>query len=41
VERGTGAYRIITVRPAVDLRSLETVLVVLVPPAAAAARGAE
>jgi rod shape-determining protein MreC len=41
VERGTGAYRIITVRPAVDLRSLETVLVVLVPPVAAAAQGAE
>ena len=41
VERGGGAYKIITVRPMVDLRSLETVLVVLVPPAAAAAQGAE
>jgi len=40
VERGGGAYKIITVRPMVDLRSLETVLVVLVPPAAAA-QGAE
>ena len=41
VEREGGAYKIITVRPVVDLRSLETVLVVLVPPAAAAAQGAE
>ena len=33
VERGGGAYKTITVRPAVDLRSLESVLVVLQPPA--------
>lgn len=39
VERGGGAYKIITVRPAVDLRSLESVLVVLVSPAAAGAEG--
>jgi rod shape-determining protein MreC len=31
-ERGTGMYRSITVRPAVDFSSLEDVLVVLVPP---------
>jgi rod shape-determining protein MreC len=30
-ERGTGLYRAITVRPAVDFSSLEEVLVVLVP----------
>ena len=31
-ERGTGLYRNITVRPAVDFSSVEEVLVVLVPP---------
>jgi rod shape-determining protein MreC len=31
VERGTGLYLAVTVRPVVDLRSLEEVLVVLVP----------
>jgi rod shape-determining protein MreC len=31
-ERGSGLYRTITVRPAVDFSSLEEVLVVLVPP---------
>jgi rod shape-determining protein MreC len=31
-ERGSGLYRAITVRPAVDFSSLEEVLVVLVPP---------
>jgi rod shape-determining protein MreC len=31
-ERGTGLYRNITVRPAVDFSSIEEVLVVLVPP---------
>jgi rod shape-determining protein MreC len=41
VERAGAAFKIITVRPMIDLRSLETVLVVLVPPAAAAAQGAE
>jgi len=34
-ERGTGLYRTITVRPAVDFSSLENVLVVLVPPRSA------
>lgn len=41
VERAGGAYKSITVRPPVDLRSLETVLVVLAPPTAGAAQGAE
>jgi len=41
VERASGGYKAITVRPAVDLRSLESVLVVLVPPAAAAREGVE
>ncbi len=31
-ERGSGLYRMITVRPAVDFSSIEEVLVVLVPP---------
>ena len=31
VERGTGLYLTVTVRPVVDFRSLEEVLVVLVP----------
>ena len=31
-ERGSGLYRTITVRPAVDFSSIEEVLVVLVPP---------
>ena len=31
-ERGTGLYRTITVRPAVDFSSIEEVLVVMVPP---------
>lgn len=31
-ERGTGLYRNITVRPAVDFSGVEEVLVVLVPP---------
>jgi rod shape-determining protein MreC len=35
-DRGTGLYRTITVRPGVDFSSLEEVLVVLVPPRAAA-----
>ena len=39
VEREGGAYKNITVRPAVDLRSLESVLVVLVSPAAAGVEG--
>ena len=34
-ERGSGLYRSITVRPAVDFSSVEDVLVVLVPPRAA------
>jgi rod shape-determining protein MreC len=34
-ERGTGLYRAITVRPAVDFSGLEEVLVVLVPPRSA------
>ena len=34
-ERGSGLYRNVTVRPAVDFSSLEEVLVVLVPPRAA------
>jgi rod shape-determining protein MreC len=34
-ERGSGLYRAITVRPAVDFSSLEEVLVVLVPPKSA------
>ena len=41
VERAGGAYKTITVRPAVDLRSLETVLVVLAAPAPATAAGRE
>ena len=41
VERGGGAYKTITVRPAVDLRSLESVLVVLQPPASATTDGVE
>jgi rod shape-determining protein MreC len=35
VERGGGAFGVIAVRPAVDFSSLEGVLVVLTPPAAA------
>jgi rod shape-determining protein MreC len=31
-ERGSGLYRTVTVKPAVDFSSLEEVLVVLVPP---------
>jgi rod shape-determining protein MreC len=31
-ERGSGLYRNVTVKPAVDFSSLEEVLVVLVPP---------
>ncbi|MSO84263.1 MAG: rod shape-determining protein MreC [Acidobacteria bacterium] len=34
VERGSGAFGVIVVRPAVDFSSLEAVLVVLTPPAA-------
>ena len=34
VERGSGGYHLITVRPAVDFRRLEEVLVVRTPPAA-------
>lgn len=41
VERGGGAYKMITVRPAVDLRSLESVLVVLEPPGLATTEGVE
>jgi rod shape-determining protein MreC len=37
-ERGHGLYRIITVRPAVDFSSIDEVLIVLVPPRAAAPR---
>jgi rod shape-determining protein MreC len=37
-ERGSGLYRLITVRPAVDFASLEEVLIVLVPARAAAPR---
>jgi rod shape-determining protein MreC len=39
-ERGTGLYRAITVRPAVDFSSLEAVLVVLVPARSATAEDA-
>jgi rod shape-determining protein MreC len=35
-DRGSGLYRVITVRPAVDFSSLEEVLVVLIPPTGAA-----
>ena len=41
VERGGGAYKLITVRPTVDLRSLESVLVVLSAPAPPTAQGGE
>ena len=41
VERGGGRYKLITVRPAADLRSLESVLVVLELPARATTEGAE
>jgi rod shape-determining protein MreC len=37
VERGTGLYYTIAVRPSVDFSGLEEVLVVLIPPRAAAA----
>lgn len=36
VDRGSGLYRAITVRPGVDFSSLEEVLVVLIPPRSAA-----
>jgi rod shape-determining protein MreC len=36
VDRGSGLYRTITVRPGVDFSSLEEVLVVLIPPRSAA-----
>jgi rod shape-determining protein MreC len=36
VDRGTGLYRTISVRPGVDFSSLEEVLVVLIPPRSAA-----
>jgi hypothetical protein len=35
VERGSGAFGAIVIRPAVDFSSLEAVLVVVTPPAAA------
>jgi rod shape-determining protein MreC len=41
VERVGGAYKLIAVRPAVDLRSLESVLVVLEAPAPATTKGGE
>lgn len=41
VERGVGAYKMIRVRPAVDLRSLESVLVVLEPLGLATTEGVE
>jgi rod shape-determining protein MreC len=40
VERGTGLYLSVTIRPAVDFRSLEEVLVVLVPARPATAEAA-
>jgi rod shape-determining protein MreC len=40
VRRGAGEYSAIVIRPAVDFSSLEEVLVVLTPPAAAEAEGA-
>ena len=41
VERVGGAYKLIAVRPAVDLRSLESVLVVVEAPAPATTKGGE
>jgi rod shape-determining protein MreC len=41
VERLGGSYKPITVKPAVDFSSVETVLVVVTPPAAVEARAAE
>ena len=41
IERAGGAYKLITVRPSVDLRSLESVFVVLELPARATTEGAE
>jgi rod shape-determining protein MreC len=41
VERAGGAYKPITVKPAVDFSSIETVLVVMTPPAAAVADASE
>jgi rod shape-determining protein MreC len=40
VQRGTGLYRNVTIRPAVDFSSIEEVLVVLVPAHAATAEPA-
>jgi len=39
VEKSGGAYRRITIKPAVDFRSIEEVLVVLTPPAGDAGQG--
>jgi rod shape-determining protein MreC len=39
VDRGTGIYKIIRVRPAVDFNRLEEVLVVTIPPETSAAGG--
>ena len=39
VDRGTGIYKIIRVRPAVDFNRLEEVLVVTIPPETSSAGG--